>query len=131
MEKIINIEEWTKEDFVQYFGDAFICIDDCDDEYNGYIRDIEKSHEICLMFREKCEEDDTRFSMSLADYFCDDEMWISEWMYCQERHLPFVYHEEDEYGNEVIYQLATGDEFYDFLMRIKEEKELGNQKFRY
>ena len=30
-----------------------------------------------------------------------------------------------------IYQLATGNEFYDFLMRVKEEKELGNQKFRY
>ena len=38
---------------------------------------------------------------------------------------------EDEYGNELIYQLATGNEFYDFLMRIKEEKALGNQKFRY
>ena len=32
MKKIINIEEWTKDDFVQYFGDAYICIDDCDDE---------------------------------------------------------------------------------------------------
>ena len=131
MEKIINIEEWTKDDFVQYFGDAYICIDDCDDEYNGYIREIEKSREVCLAFREKCEDDDRHLSMSLADYFSDDEMWIAEWMYCQERHHPFVYHEEDENGNELIYQLATGNEFYDFLMRIKEEKALGNQKFRY
>ena len=83
MEKIINIEEWTKDDFVQYFGDAYICIDDCDDEYNGYIREIEKSREVCLAFREKCEDDDRHLSMSLADYFSDDEMWIAEWMYCQ------------------------------------------------
>jgi len=42
-----------------------------------------------------------------------------------------VYHEEDKYGNELIYQLTTGNEFYDFLMRVKEERELGKQRFRY
>lgn len=78
MEKIINIEEWTKDDFVQYFGDAYICIDDCDDEYNGYIREVEKSREVCLAFRERCEKDDRQFSMSLAS---PKAAWTTSYMW--------------------------------------------------
>lgn len=133
MEKVIEIQEWTMDDFIQFFGDAYICRDYCDDEYSGYIREkeYEKSRELCLSFREQCMAEDTRFSMSLEDYFEDDEMWISEWIYCQERHHPFVYHEEDEHGNELIFQLVTGEEFYNFLMRVKNEKLSGTQKYRY
>ena len=44
---------------------------------------------------------------------------------------PFVIHEEDEFGDELIFEIRTGEELFDYFENMKSEAERGVRKFRY
>lgn len=75
------------------------------------------------------DEDDAAYDM-LVDMFDDDDLWISEWLYCRRMGIPFTYTLCDEHG-ESEHTISSADEFYDFLLEVAEDKETGSERYRY
>ncbi len=67
----------------------------------------------------------------IGEYFHDDDLLLEEWLHCQNCREPFVIHEEDEFGDELIFEIRTGEELFDYFENMKSEAERGIRKFRY
>ena len=67
----------------------------------------------------------------IGEYFHDDDLLLEEWLYCQNCREPFVIHEEDEFGDELIFEIRTGEELFDYFENMRTEAERGIRKFRY
>lgn len=108
----------TKDYFASLVGDAY----DFDYEnYSCYPIDIRKAR---LSLKQKVYD-------RLCEYFHDDDLLLEEWIHCQHRRVPFIIHEEDDYGDELTFQIRTGEELYDYFVHMKEEAENGIRRFRY
>ena len=109
----------TKSEFAAIVGDAY----DCDYE-NDYDSDEPAFTEASF------QPEDPRYHR-FVEYFHDEDLLLEEWIYCQRRRVPFIIHEEDDSGNELIFQIRTGEELYDYFVHMKEEFERGIRRFRY
>ena len=67
----------------------------------------------------------------IGEYFHDDDLLLEEWLHCQNCREPFVIHEEDEFGDELIFEIRTGEELFDYFENMRTEAECGIRKFRY
>ena len=67
----------------------------------------------------------------ICEYFHDDDLLLEEWLHCQNCREPFVIHEEDEFGDELIFEIRTGEELFDYFENMRTEAECGIRKFRY
>ena len=81
--------------------------------------------------RVACFDERSERYLNLVEAFQDEDLWISEWLYCQRAHKPFEYVEVDACGDETIIRITKGEEFYDFLMQIMKERACGEGKYRY
>ena len=66
----------------------------------------------------------------IGEYFHDDDLLLEEWLHCQNCREPFVIHEEDEFGDELIFEIRTGEELFDYFENMRPEAERGIRKFR-
>lgn len=115
------MKQITKSEFAEFVGDAY----DCDFE-NYY----DAEHDAPCLREAKLHSEHKRY-YKYVEYFHDEDLLLEEWLYCQRRRIPFIIHEEDDYGNELIFQIRTGEELYDYFVHMKEEAEKGIRRFRY
>ena len=113
------MKQITKSEFAAIVGDAYDC--DYENDFDG---------DMPVWNETKLHSEDPRYHR-FVEYFHDEDLLLEEWIYCQRRRVPFIIHEEDDYGDELIFQIRTGEELYDYFVHMKEELERGIRRFRY
>ena len=112
----------TKSDFIALVGDAYDC--DAVDYYKD-------KYGISKYPRKATLKAETSVLEELIEYFHDEDMLLEEWLHCQRQHIPFIIYEEDDNGNELVFQIRTGEELYHYFMHMKKEFEDGVRRYRY
>ena len=108
-----------------FSADELYCCDD--DTYDDGCSDL---HDEAINVNFPDYDEDIEIYTNLVDMFDDDDLWISEWLSCQRQGRVFTYYEQSDTGYDKN-TISSAENFYDFLIKLKEEKKHDSVKDRY
>ena len=109
----------SREDFAAFVGEPY---QGCEDDYDAY----RAADDLPVV---EADVDNDRYA-ELVEIFDDEDEWISEWLYCRTMNMPFTY-TLCTAQSEIFNRIMSADEFYDFLLEIKKDKESDSENYRY